>query len=108
MRHVYFIIFVVNLQGEYAYVQSAILHDFLAVCRDLSAFLLHALKIFCVRGRLLTEEVITMKNGKNIIAKAAKKAAERELRRDANQTSCVLFYQPKAPNGLNRFKSGKA
>ena len=79
-----------------------------AICRDLSAVLLHALKIFCVCGRLLTEEVITMKNGKNIIAKAAKKAAERELRRDANQTSCVLFYQPKAPNGLNRFKSGKA
>lgn len=108
MRQVYFITLVVDLQGEYAHAQSAILHDFLAVCRDLSAFLLHALKIFCVYGRLLSEEETTMKNGKNIIAKAAKKAAERELRRDANQTSCVLFYQPKAPNGLNRFKSGKA
>lgn len=49
-----------------------------------------------------------MKNGKILAAKIAKNAAEKALRRDANQTTCVVLYQPKAPVGLNRFKKGKA
>lgn len=47
-----------------------------------------------------------MKNGKILAAKIAKQAAEKALRRDANQTTCAVLYQPKAPAGLNRFKKG--
>lgn len=38
-----------------------------------------------------------MKNNRNYVAKLAKKTAKRTLRRDANQTTCVAIYQPKAP-----------
>lgn len=48
-----------------------------------------------------------MKNGKKAFAKVARKAAERALRRDANATTCVGFYQPKAPAELKRFKKSK-
>lgn len=48
-----------------------------------------------------------MKNGKILAAKIAKNAAEKALRRDANQTTCSIMFQPKAPAGLNRFKKGK-
>lgn len=48
-----------------------------------------------------------MRNGKILAAKIAKIAAEKALRRDANQTSCAVLYQPKAPAGLTRFKKGK-
>lgn len=48
-----------------------------------------------------------MKSKKSLIAVAAKKAAERALRRDANQTTCFGFYQPKAPAALKRFKNSK-
>lgn len=53
------------------------------------------------------EEVNNVENGKKMIAKVAKKAAEKALRRDANSTTCFGFYQPKAPAALKRFKSGK-
>lgn len=49
-----------------------------------------------------------MKNGRMLAAKIAKTVAERALRRDANQTTCSIMYQPKVPAGLNRFKKGKA
>ena len=45
-----------------------------------------------------------MNKGKEIAAALAKNAAERALRRDANRTSCNFIYQPKVPNGLDRFK----
>lgn len=45
-----------------------------------------------------------MANGMQAIAKMAKAIAEKALKRDANQTSCSIFYQPKAPNSLDRFK----
>ena len=48
-----------------------------------------------------------MKNKKNLIAKIAKKAAENALRRDANSTTCVCIYQPKAPEKLKQFKNSK-
>lgn len=48
-----------------------------------------------------------MKNGKKLFAKVARKVAEKALRRDANTTTCVGFYQPKAPAELKRFKSSK-
>lgn len=47
-----------------------------------------------------------MKNGKIFAAKIAKQAAEKALRRDANQTTCNIIFQPKAPAGLDRFKKG--
>lgn len=48
-----------------------------------------------------------MGNKKNLIAKMAKKAAEKALRRDANNTTCVCIYQPKAPEKLKQFKNIK-
>lgn len=48
-----------------------------------------------------------MENGKKLLAKVAKKTAEKALRRDANSTTCFGFYQPKAPAALKRFKSSK-
>lgn len=48
-----------------------------------------------------------MKNGKMMAAKIAKSVAEKALKRDANQTTCTIFYQPKMPAGLKRFKKTK-
>lgn len=48
-----------------------------------------------------------MKTGKNVVAMLAKVSAETALRRDANRTTCLTFFQPKAPIGLDRFKKGK-
>lgn len=45
-----------------------------------------------------------MNNGKKMLAKLAKGIAESALKRDANQTSCAILYQPKAPASLKRFK----
>lgn len=46
-----------------------------------------------------------MKNKKKLIAEVARKAAEKALRRDANSTTCLGFYQPKVPAALKRFKN---
>lgn len=43
-------------------------------------------------------------NHKNTLLKIAKNSAEKALRRDANATTCTMFYQPKAPAGLKKFK----
>lgn len=48
-----------------------------------------------------------MKSRQNLIAVVAKKAAEQALRRDANRTTCLSIYQPKAPAALKRFKNSK-
>lgn len=48
-----------------------------------------------------------MKSKQNLIAVVAKKAAEHALRRDANRTTCLSIYQPKAPAALKRFKNSK-
>lgn len=53
------------------------------------------------------KEVNAMKIKKSLIAIVAKKAAEHALRRDANQTTCMGIYQPKAPAALKRFKNSK-
>ncbi len=45
-----------------------------------------------------------MFDSKKIVAKAAKKVAEKALTRDANSTTCVGIYQPKAPAKLEQFK----
>lgn len=58
--------------------------------------------IFCRQ-----KEVNDMKNNKKLIAEIARKAAEKALRRDANSTTCLGFYQPKAPAALKRFKNVK-
>lgn len=48
-----------------------------------------------------------MKTKKMTLTKIAKTLAEKALRRDANSTTCVAFYQPKAPAKLKQFKSSK-
>lgn len=48
-----------------------------------------------------------MNKGKMLAAKFAKTTAEHALKRDANSTTCVAIYQPKAPADLNKFKSSK-
>lgn len=48
-----------------------------------------------------------MKSKKSLIAIVAKKAAEHALRRDANRTTCVGIFQPKAPEALKQFKNSK-
>lgn len=48
-----------------------------------------------------------MKTSKKVLFKVAQATAEKALRRDANRTTCVSFYQPKAPEGLKRFKNCK-
>lgn len=53
------------------------------------------------------KEVNDMKNKKKLVANVARKAAESALRRDANSTTCVGFYQPKVPAALKRFKNSK-
>lgn len=59
------------------------------------------------RLQLQTEEVKNMNNGKIIAAKIAKSVAEKALVRDANQTTCTIFFQPKMPAGLKQFKKSK-
>ena len=47
---------------------------------------------------------------KNISKSLAKKVAgtlNTVLRAEANSTSCIVYYQPKAPKDLMRFKSDK-
>ncbi len=48
-----------------------------------------------------------MENKKKLLVDVVKKAAEKALLRDANSTTCVGFYQPKAPADLKHFKKGK-
>lgn len=45
-----------------------------------------------------------MKKNKNVVLKTVKKSAEKALRRDANSTTCIGIFQPKAPSELERFK----
>ena len=44
-----------------------------------------------------------MKETKAMFASVAKKMAESSLKRDANSTTCVTVYQPKAPSALRNF-----
>ena len=41
---------------------------------------------------------------KKAVATAAKTVAEKSLKREANNTSCSIIYQPKAPASLSKFK----
>ncbi len=45
-----------------------------------------------------------MKTAVMICSKVVKSVAEKELRRDANSTTCYAIYQPKAPSSLVKFK----
>ena len=64
--------------------------------------------LFFVRGSVSLKEVRHMMNKMQPIAKMAKAIAEQALKRDANQTTCSIFYQPKAPASLEQFKNRKA
>lgn len=83
------------------HVFSAIIHIFFAFLHQLLKYKNHC-------ARLQAKEVKTMKNGKMVVAKIAKSVAEKALKRDANQTTCTIFYQPKIPAGLKQFKKNKA
>lgn len=48
-----------------------------------------------------------MKIAKTLLAMAVKTTAEQALKRDANSTTCISFYQAKVPANLNRFKRSK-
>lgn len=48
-----------------------------------------------------------MKTTKKTLSKIAKTIAEKALKRDANSTTCISFYQPKAPSALKKFQAGK-
>lgn len=41
------------------------------------------------------------------IAKGTVSALNKVLRMEANSASCMIVYQPKAPKGLEKFRSGK-
>lgn len=45
-----------------------------------------------------------MLKSKIFVVKLAKTVAEKALKIDANSTTCVAIYQPKAPANLERFK----
>lgn len=47
---------------------------------------------------------ICMIKAKEATAKFAKKIAEKAMKRDANSTTCIGIYQPKAPANLENFK----
>lgn len=80
---------------------------FSAKCAVLFAFRLILLNLNLNCGSLRTKEVKIMANKMLPIAKLAKTVAEKALKRDANQTTCSIFYQPKAPKELERFKKNK-
>ncbi len=44
-----------------------------------------------------------MEKKKTVFAKVIKNIAEKSLKRDANTTTCVSIYQPKAPVELKKF-----
>lgn len=49
-----------------------------------------------------------MKSTKKTLSKIAKTIAEKALKRDANSTTCISFYQPKAPSALKNSKQAKS
>ena len=48
-----------------------------------------------------------MKKRKIFMAKVAKAIVLHTLKRDANCTTCLVVYQPKAPKGLTLLKKNK-
>lgn len=52
---------------------------------------------------LLTKEMSVMKTLKETTVKAVVSIVKKNLKVDANSTSCVVAYQPKAPAALKQF-----
>ena len=52
---------------------------------------------------MLKEGGFNMKSRKRIFAKVIKVITEKSLEHDANSTTCMAVYQPKAPESLKRF-----
>lgn len=44
-----------------------------------------------------------MKSQKKIFTTAIKTIAEKSLKRNANSTSCIIYYQPEVPSALKKF-----
>ena len=82
----------------------SVVYVFSAYWHHLSVFLQCYLKSRFCYVNVHAKEVNNMKNGRNVTAQIAKSIAEKALRRDANQTTCTIFFQPKAPASLNAFK----
>ena len=40
----------------------------------------------------------------SILAEKTVKLLNKKLKKDANSTACVLFFQPKAPKELSKFR----
>lgn len=59
-----------------------------------------ALMINNVKGELRMKREGTTKP----VAKVAVKVLDKVLRTEINSTSCIVFYQPKAPAKLEKFK----
>jgi len=50
---------------------------------------------------------LKQKNLSKPVAKTVARVLDSFLRTDANSASCIVFYQPKAPKELERFRSKK-
>ena len=44
-----------------------------------------------------------MKSQKNLFTKTIKTVVEKSIIRDANSTSCIVYYQPKTPASIKNF-----
>ena len=49
------------------------------------------------------KEDFIMKSQKKIFTTAIKTIAEKSLERNANSTSCIIYYQPEVPSALKKF-----
>lgn len=49
------------------------------------------------------KEVKIMKNQKKFAKAIIENVVEKSLKRDANSTTCMAIYQPKAPAALKKF-----
>lgn len=69
-------------------------------------FLLHKCKMKC-QGYLYTaKDYVQQKNSKKV-SKYVTSILEATLRFEANSTSCIVAFQPKAPKSLEKFRKLK-
>ncbi len=51
--------------------------------------------------------MLTKKKGSNAVGKITKAIVDETVLIDTLSTTCMYFYQPKVPNGINKFKKQK-
>ena len=59
---------------------------------------------FCAMICIKEDDFMDKKKISKVIAKKAVKVLDASLRVEANTASCVVLYQPKAPDALTKFK----